>query len=263
MNKKRIENIIQYALLIAGQEDDFFDRSLGPIHFIKYVYLADLNYARHNNGETYTGIAWRFHTFGPWSNAVNEIIDPSLDAIGVSMRKIQSQYEGCDDYKRWSYTNDRLLDEVGSRLPLVVSGQVASSVHQFKSDTPRLLEHVYQTPPMLGAAPGDLLDFSTILKRKKSETDKEALWEALSARKKKKFKMAIKAAQEKRAGRGAGRRKGFVDSPLADVRDDAVLLKGLDWMESLAGAPLPDGDFEAAFSDEVWHSETRKEEFPE
>ena len=37
--------ILQYALLLAGQEDDFFDRQLGPIHLLKYCYLADLIHA--------------------------------------------------------------------------------------------------------------------------------------------------------------------------------------------------------------------------
>ena len=54
----KVDLVLQYALLLAGQEDDYFDRQLGPIHLIKYVYLADFAFARRNRGETYTGVDW-------------------------------------------------------------------------------------------------------------------------------------------------------------------------------------------------------------
>ena len=49
MDISRVDKIIQYSLLIAGDEDDFSDRQLGPIHLIKYVYLADLDFAASHN----------------------------------------------------------------------------------------------------------------------------------------------------------------------------------------------------------------------
>ena len=81
MKSSKIDLLIQYAILIAGQEDEYLDRRLGPIHLIKYVYLADLAYAERNCGETFTEIAWQFYKFGPWSQAVNERIKPALAAI--------------------------------------------------------------------------------------------------------------------------------------------------------------------------------------
>ena len=86
MKSSKIDLLIQYAILIAGQEDEYFDRQLGPIHLIKYVYLADLAYAECNCGETFTGIAWQFYKFGPWSQAANERIDPALAAIGANKK---------------------------------------------------------------------------------------------------------------------------------------------------------------------------------
>lgn len=74
----KIDLIIQFALLAAGDEDDFFDRQLGPIHLIKYVYLADLSFAKRNNGESFTGVDWEFYKFGPWSQQVNERVEPAL-----------------------------------------------------------------------------------------------------------------------------------------------------------------------------------------
>ncbi len=51
----RVDLLLQYALLVAGEQDEFLDRQLGPIHLIKYVYLADLFHAKRNNGVTFTG----------------------------------------------------------------------------------------------------------------------------------------------------------------------------------------------------------------
>ena len=65
-----IDLLLQYALLVAGEEDEHTDRQLGPIHLIKYVYLSDLAFAERNDGKTFTGVNWQFYKFGPWSQAV-------------------------------------------------------------------------------------------------------------------------------------------------------------------------------------------------
>ena len=262
MNKQRIHNIIQYTLLMAGQEDDFFDRDLGPIHFIKYVYLADLNYATYNKGETYTGTPWKFHNFGPWSNDVNDCIQPALDEIGADCKILPSQYEDGDDYKRWSISDDRLLEELGVKLPITVSGAVASLVHKFKKDTPSLLDHVYKTEPMLKAAPGEFLDFSSTAKPIKEKVEGKPKWDGLTIKKQKKFQQALKAIRKKKQARKVSKRKGFIPSPLPDLHDD-VYFNGLDWVDRLAGNNVIPGNYKANFSDSVWHSKTREGNFPE
>lgn len=77
----RVDLVLQYSLLVAGEQDTSFDRQLGPIHLLKYVYLADLFHATKNEGATYTGTEWKFYKFGPWSQSVNERIEPALNAI--------------------------------------------------------------------------------------------------------------------------------------------------------------------------------------
>ena len=62
----RIDKVYLYTLALAAQADDFRQRALGRIHLLKYAYLADLAYARRNDGVTYTGTPWRFYHFGPW-----------------------------------------------------------------------------------------------------------------------------------------------------------------------------------------------------
>ena len=66
----KVDLVLQYALLFAGENNEDFDRQLGPIHLLKYVYLADLFHAEKNKGDTFTGINWQFSKFGPLSQSV-------------------------------------------------------------------------------------------------------------------------------------------------------------------------------------------------
>ena len=41
MDTAKVDLLIQFALAVAAEEDALAERELGPIHLIKYVYLAD------------------------------------------------------------------------------------------------------------------------------------------------------------------------------------------------------------------------------
>ena len=110
MDTQKIELLIKYILGIAGQQD-IGSQELGPIHILKYLYLADLFCAEHNNGQTFTDIEWQFHKFGPWSYAAFEKIQPTLLSAGAVEKKISHpQYE--DDFTRWKLCDDALVDEI-------------------------------------------------------------------------------------------------------------------------------------------------------
>jgi len=89
MNQERTDLLLKYALVVAGQEDPG-NREVGPIHLIKYVYLGDLAFSEGNSGETYTGVPWRFHHFGPWSEAVFERVKAVTQLVGARERRISS-----------------------------------------------------------------------------------------------------------------------------------------------------------------------------
>ena len=78
----------KYILATSGQED-YGNREVGPIHLVKYVYLADLAFAEKRGGETITGIPWRFHHFGPWSPEVynRDNRDIEIDALEISVTR--------------------------------------------------------------------------------------------------------------------------------------------------------------------------------
>ena len=157
-NTHKVDLLLQYTLLTAGQED-WGSCELGMIHLIKYLYLADLAYSEHRNGEIFTGLNWKFYHFGPWAEKLYQRIEPALLAIGAEKKLYPSKkYE--KDCVRWSIQNDELHNELNSKLSIILSGAIQSSVHQFGSDTEGLLHFVYKTAPMLQASPGETLDFT-------------------------------------------------------------------------------------------------------
>jgi hypothetical protein len=81
VNQARCDQPIQFALIEAGRQDEYTDRDLGPIHLLKYVYLADLAHADRQGGKTFTGARWTFYHYGPWAHGVYARIDPALAAI--------------------------------------------------------------------------------------------------------------------------------------------------------------------------------------
>lgn len=144
MDVHKVDMVMQYALAVAGQEDDYLDRELGPIHLIKYLYLADLAHAERSGGQSYTGVSWRFHKFGPWSNEVFDRIEIALSSINAKQRKISHpKYE--DDFIRWLVIDEELVTALAEKLPLHVCLAVRNAVHRFGADTPSLLNYVYLT----------------------------------------------------------------------------------------------------------------------
>ncbi len=170
-NYKKIELLLQYILLIASEQDDFTDQSLGEIHLIKYVYLVDLDYAKYNNGNTYTGLEWKFHNFGPWSINLHNHIDPSLKEIEATKRNISGKY---GDSIRWTvkHTDNFLADRIGKDLDFIVTGSIETKVKEHGSCTETLLNDVYTTFPMLQAAPEEILNFeSAVIENKEAKIE--------------------------------------------------------------------------------------------
>ena len=255
MNEERLTQVYQYALIVAGREDDPFHRELGPIHLLKYAYLADEKYAEYNDGRTYTATAWRFHTFGPWSVGAHALIACAVAAIGAEEIKRVSDY-GEQDYTRWKvHPEEGVERRLRETLPIEVKGVIERCVHTFGSDTSSLLNYVYSTRPMLRAAPGDDLDF---LPRRKDQgatgSDFVPMVERLSKKKRARLSERMSQLREEfnKEAHEPAVDVGPQDYPPTDV-DDEVLV----WVDSLAGEPFPTNDADVTFSDDIWRSEAR------
>ena len=254
----KVDLVLQYTILAAGEEDELSDRQLGPIHLIKYVYLADLIYARWNNGTTFTGTPWKFYKFGPWSQEVNARITPALTAINAEKISFPSDYGDKDDWVRWSIKDEQLAEMKERSLPSVITGRLKRDIHKFGKDTPGLLDYVYTTRPMLAAAPNEYLDFSLAIEDGAGKPRDSVLlgMNQLSTKKRKAFQSGMFELQQKQKSRS--RTYAQLIIPVAHPRYDEIFNDGIKWLDQLAGEPIPSGEVVAEFSPDVWKSSTRK-----
>ncbi len=266
MDLEKVNNIIKFAIAAAGRED-FESRELGPIHLVKYVYIADLAYSQSHHGDTYTNVEWKFHHFGPWSSKVFLQIEPTIESIGATERKISSpKYE--DDFYRWSIDDEELYESLFDALPFEISAAIKNAVHTHGNDTAGLLDYVYKTRPMLQAAPGEVLCFELSEKEADLPEDyhleSESQRSALTVKEKRQRKAAIEELKERLNTRLqdklAVRRKKRKYSP---PRYDAVYFEGIKWLDSLTGEPINPGEGVLKVSEGVWKSPFRtKDEIP-
>ncbi|HHJ3218797.1 TPA: type II toxin-antitoxin system antitoxin SocA domain-containing protein [Vibrio parahaemolyticus] len=247
-----LENLIQYVILRAGEEDDYTLRSLGPIHLIKYVYLADLYYSE-KLGQTYTGINWKFYNFGPWSTEVHSSLSPALSKIMANKVCLESLYSE-EDSIRWNLRDSDLLNRKSREIPASITARLSRDIHKFTSNTSELLNHVYKTAPMLKATPNSTLEF---------EKSSSQSYEPLSTRKaalsnKKTKKLAQKLAELRKSHAENFQQEQLV-SPVKKPRIDEVYMKGVEWLEQLAGEQTLEQEIVVEFSDNVWQSTARSD----
>lgn len=255
---EKVKKIMQFALLTAAQNDDPHERQLGPIHLIKYVYLADMDYAKYDEGHPFTGIDWKFHHFGPWSTTVFQQIDEALASIGAERKSFASRFSN-EDCIRWEMDFDEELYAVlRKELPMTVWGSLSNYVAKYRDDTTSLLHFVYATRPMLYAAPGEQLDFSVMPDppREKRE-DYTPYMERLSNKKRKKLKQGMEEMRERFRQRAAEKKTEFYAKRSVGAID-AVFEEGVTWLDELAGEQFPEDGVTVHFSNEVWKSEARR-----
>ncbi len=257
---KKIDQLVQYILATAGQED-YMNRELGPIHLIKYIYIADLEYARQNGGVTYTGLPWRFHHFGPWCTEAFRRIEPSLQSVGAKKRIIEAHSTAFDgEFIRWIIVDDDLYEKLERELPLIITTTIQKYVHKFSAITEDLLHYVYNTWPMLKSKPGEMLDFSVpdyIQRQNESVPDIEKRTsDNLSARQKKKKKQSIEALKEEFKNRLEKKKKAKKHQFTPPPYDD-IFFEGLKTLDSLAGDEIKPVEGIVQFSEDIWKSKSR------
>jgi len=242
MNTARAEAAIGYALAVAAQADDWQHRELGPIHLLKYLYLADLAHAERHGGDSFTGIDWTFHKFGPWSQEAYCQLEPLTRTLGARRRTFASRFRD-EDAVRWSLAPEH-LDELDARLPAEVALPLARAVREFGDDTAGLLDHVYRTKPILNASPGERLELGT-LSSKESEPPEPEERPRLSKRKKKR----LRELAAERLGHGRPR----LVTPDPPPRYDEVWERAMAQLDSR----IEPEEGSLRFDDSVWHSSAR------
>ncbi len=259
MHLDRLTQIIRFALARALREDHGFG-DLGMIHLIKLLYLSDLAFARSHAGETYTGIPWVFYHFGPWEKDAWGACVSVLDSPDIEKRvAVGSAFERTTFRLTDPGEADEINAELERLLPSEVTRAVVSAVHEFGTDTRRLLHHVYTTEPMRAAIPGASISFDgleafapypvvplvpapTLSKTQQNKAD--------AAKAKLRDSIAAKAA-----ARQAAR---VIPMPVLNERE-LVALEELNRLLSEDEDPAPtDLHGELTFSPELWGSDFRR-----
>ena len=257
---------MQYALAIAGQGDSPAERELGPIQLVKLVYFADLAHAEHHSGATFTDVDWRFHHYGPWCVDVWRRIPDAMTAIGATERVFDSRYR--EDNHRWRIDDqaqvDAVLQDLERQLPPEVALAVARAVREFRQDTSALLHAVYQTPPMLKAAPDEVLEFSMGASIS-PDAPGEVAPEPAQGRNHIQEKLPRKTRERLNALRERVRLKltqppnVMLVPPSPPPCFDAEYEEASTLLDRLAGEPIERGSGLITFSEQIWKSMGRSE----
>lgn len=259
MNTVRINAILAYVLATAAESEDFREQQLGFIHLIKYIYLADLAYAEEHSGQTFTNIDWQFYRFGPWSASLYHHIPQALDAMGAEHSKYPSAYSD-EDFDRWKLRNHDVKSEACNIIGVHICGLLTQLVHEFSNCTTDLLHFVYQTPPMLRAAPNEILDFSPSGWRyiKRTFFTKSKTSSPLTRKQEKRIKAWEDETREKIQAKLARLKTSRATrKPAPQAIYDEIYLQGIASLDECDLLPLPEDKVTAEISPNVWKSRAR------
>jgi hypothetical protein len=261
VDTERVDSLMRFIVLTAGQSDEFRDRAVGPIHLIKYLYLADLAYASRNNGRTFTGIRWKFHHFGPWAGEAYQRMDPALLTSGAERHILDCRY-GDKENVRWIWHDDVAFQKTEKELPHVVTSTVRRTFREFGTDTYPLLHHIYRTAPMVHAAPEEELDFSHAVSddNDQKEIASSQQSEALSIKKMKSQKQRMDDLRARVNAKIAEKRtSSHMVVPDPPPRYDEIFAQGVEWLDMIGGGPVPEYIGEVEFDDSLWKHPARTE----
>jgi hypothetical protein len=259
MNTNRIDALMTYILATAGESEEFREQQLGPLHIIKYIYLADLGYAERHEGQIWTGIDWEFYRFGPWSNQLYQHMKDALTKTGAECRKYPSAYSE-EDYERWILRSSQARKNAEQVIGAEIAGLITSLVRQYANYTSDLLDFVYRTPPMLRAAPKERLDFTPSGWTFKGSTPcvKATKQIQLTAKQEKRMKAWESSMKQRITSKLAELRAARAnEEPTPEPRYDEVFSHAIEAMDESTLPTLPTSQVTAEFSSEVWKSKAR------
>jgi uncharacterized phage-associated protein len=134
--------------------------SLTTVRLVKFVYLADVYFARKHEGDTLTHFPWAFVNYGPYCRQVMEEIDKAVSSGLIDRRSFESHYAEGKEYHIYLCRDER-VERITDEIPLEVLSPLTTAIMRYGDDTAQLLDHVYfETEPMIDALKGDILNFS-------------------------------------------------------------------------------------------------------
>lgn len=152
----KLQDLIKYITWYATENES----SLTTVRLVKFLYLADVYFARRHEGETFTHLPWAFVHYGPYCREVMEEIDNAVALGLIEQKTFESKYGEGKEYHIY-YCRDDDTESIEKDIPSEVLFPLKADIKRYGNDTPLLLDIVYfETEPMVEARKGDLLDFS-------------------------------------------------------------------------------------------------------
>jgi len=225
-SQEDILNLITYILKVAY---DYGCTAISKTQLIKFLYLADLIFARLYEGQTWTGWKWRYYHFGPYcEEAVNSIQEAVNRGLILSEKLANEKKE----FMILKPTPKAL--EQKTEIPIEFHGLLPKWIKKYGGDLCQLLDFVYQnTEPMIEAKKGELLNFSSCLPSSKiAFYSKEFNLPRMSEEKRNLLKSKIKKLTKLRLAREKEQRKKENLPPGISPSEMLTLLKKFDeWCE--------------------------------
>ena len=112
----KIEELIHAIVWYTSRRGE----KLTTLRLVKFLYLADLYYARVSNGKTLTSWPWAFVYFGPWCKQVNDAIDNAVKNGLVLAKEYPSKHNDDKDYRLFWLEDTEEDPKVIDALPTFV-----------------------------------------------------------------------------------------------------------------------------------------------
>src|SRR5208337_3736601 len=113
----KTQDLIKYISWYATENDT----RLTTVRLVKFVYLADVYFARSHPGETLTHLPWIFLYYGPYCSEVMGELDKAVLLGLINQKSFESWYAEGKDFQIYTCTDDS-VDEIEEEIPLEVLG---------------------------------------------------------------------------------------------------------------------------------------------
>src|SRR5208337_2926868 len=139
----KVSDLIRYIVWYATQRG----MKLTTTRVVKFVYLADVFYARANGGAIFTGCPWRFIYYSPYCSEVMTELQSAVEANQIFEDRRESKF-GEKDYFLYT-SSDNEAENIENEIPTSILSPLRQSIKLFGEDTQALLDCVYfETEPM-------------------------------------------------------------------------------------------------------------------
>lgn len=249
MNEANVKALIGYIVLQASSSEGRL-REVSTREIAKLLYLADVAHAKKHRGKSFTEVPWLMHHFGPFDTSIYEGIASSAKQFGFNVRTMGDDTGGTS----YGLYDDDQKERLAQTLPVNVMLEIDRLLRNFRGDSSGLVNHSYNTKPVLCAGPGQLLDL-TLLADESTEAAEEV--PTLTHREKKKLKERLEAGRAEFVRRQEAWRNSAATLPRLTPDEERIIGEGIALLDLDDDPAEPKPPIEITVTDEFWEERRR------